>query len=367
MAARKKTITTTTEIPDTDTEFDLAKQIPDDDPLAEFDRQFPNANKKYKCARMTPNGTVHVFSTNEPFDEDFLQENYGGGRYVVRLFVDGVRQREVEMRVEDRQGATARTLNPETETKNVKPESKDSLMESLLLRLVANQQPVQSTTSVSELADALKAVHSITGNNNGSGNESKSYMEGFKAGIEMAKQFVTGESGDWKTQLIDAAKTVLPGVASAIGAARGTAPQPATPLPFIPGNKMAPQPQPMDEQTQKIYNAIQQLKQQCLNRVPVDLIIDYAVANAAHPETQNVIRATFNLDFAAFASIDPEIANEPFVTWFKNLYDGLRQSFNEADDMDDNPSGESGDNGNAVDHARSVNTGKSKPGDSKVS
>lgn len=357
----KKTVTTTTinnDEPEQNPAFTLTP--PSDDPLAEIDAQFPNAARKIKVARWTPTGTVHVFTTSDVFDEDFLQENYGGGRYILRVYINGVLERTIEMRVEDKPGTRSNTIDKEREKtgESTKPLDRDSLLETLMLRLLSNQTPApqQSTTSVSELAEALKAVHSITGNQNQG--KPADYMEGFKAGVDMAKNLTAVDSGDWKTMAIDALKNIVPTVAGAITSARAAVPPSI--IPMAPLNAALKEVKiTMSPEEQMIYNAIQQLKGQCMARVPVDLVIDWAVANATNPDIQNIVRAAFTRGFDAFVATDPEIGNEPFVTWFKSLYDGLRSAFNEQSDVDDDSGGEHGDVGDAPNNAKPRIVGKS--------
>jgi hypothetical protein len=371
MAAKKKVTTTTIE--DTDNEqnnntgFTLRNASETyDDPLAEIDAKYPNANRKIKVGRWTPNGVRHVFSTTDLFDEDFLQEHYGGGKYVVRVFVDNVQQRSFEINVEDRPGT--RPQNGFTDDPQPKPNVTNAsangnggtgfggLTEMLLMKLL-DRAPAATSTSVSELAEVMKIAQGAqpqVGNG-------KEYMEGFKAGVEFASKITeraTG-GGDWKTTLIDAAKEALPLVAGAMGGAGSRVPATMQNAPIVIPNSGVQK--PMEVRTpemQIVYDTIQNLKSYAMAKTDPDLVIDWAIANATKPEVQHVIHFAFTNDFAAFAKVDPEIANEPYVTWFKLVYDGLRSAFNSADSVDDDNSGESGDARNVTPNANAGGSGR---------
>jgi hypothetical protein len=360
----RKKIVTTEEINEAENENKLPEfpsQIPDEDPLSAFDGY---SNISIKVYRWTNTGTVFVFKTDTPFDEAFLQEHYGAGRYLVKIWRDGVKHREdVEMRVEGAPTGTptqAKTTSPDSKTAHeLGNDVPQSFMQTLLLRLVgANGGAIpQERTPVGELVEAVKGVVSLTGNGS-NGNAAKDFSEGFKAGIEMAKSaqgiMSPGNDEDWKTTAFRMLKETVPGVVAAISSARAPVTNtgvqhPATVLP----NPGLPLPTQMSEQEQMdaiIKKGIAKLKPLCMMGVSPDSIIDLIAAQVGNVEYQQIIHTAFAIEFDAFAKIDPEIANEPYATWFRSLYNGLRSAFRQPDDMDDDTGGDSGNPRNVTDN-----------------
>jgi len=310
------------------------------DPLSDFFSQFPNANRKFKIGRYVGNTVEHLETTTDIPDEDQLQEIYGGGRFVIRAFSDGIQRGQIEMRIANKPGHTPVVPeSPEPEKKNDPISNDDSFFKQMFMKMMAGGGMIpQQQTPVNELAEALKTIHSLGGSNT---NAAKEYSEGLKAGIELAKNMgAGGGETDWKTELFRMAKDVIPSIATSVASI-------ATKSPVAPSNG---KPSPAEivaisgnanVMDKLLFDGIQKLKGYCLKNTPVDLIIDWIVNNAA--EYQDFIRAAFSRSFESFATIDPEISNEPFNKWFRQLYDGLRLAFVPNDSMDDDNDGTDGD------------------------
>ena len=344
--ARKKTVTTTEELPETQ-EFVLPGTDADN-PFADFVKRNPNNNRKFKVSKWEATGTIHLFSTNDAFDEDFLQENYGGGRYLVKGFVDGVKTDEWEFKVADKpnqgsggRASTSGSGSNASEGSESIPRSKthEEFLETMIITMLGNRgNNITQPTPVGELTEAMKNLQGMGGTNG-----AREYTEGFKAGVEMARNIAGGggvEGEDWKSTLFRTVKEIALPVANAISSARGTT------LPAQPATESTQVPIPTNENelNKMIFDGIQKLKKQCMKGIPVDLVVDWIVTNA--DDYQEFVRVAFTTDFSTFCKIDPEIANEPYVTWFKLLYDGLRTRFRENYDTNDDSEGDGGDEGN---------------------
>jgi hypothetical protein len=344
MAAKKKSTNTTNNDAPNDQDFSLDNQT--GDPLSDFFAQFPNANRKFKIGRYVGNVIEHLETTTDIPDEDQLQEIYGGGRFVIRAFSDGIQRGQIEMRIAHKPGYVApnETPNvPEVDKATNVPMNDDSFIKQLLLKMVGMgaNPAVSQPTPVNELAEALKTIHALSGNSGT--NTAKEYSEGLKAGIELAKSMGAGGETDWKTELFRMAKDVIPSIATSVASIATKSPMNNNPIKQSPAELIAV-PGNVNVTDKIIFNAIQQLKPYALKNTPPDLIVDWVVNNAE--QYQEFVRAAFSRSFESFATIDSEIANEPFNKWFKSLYDGLRLAFVPANNVDDNNDGSDGNTGN---------------------
>lgn len=104
---------------------------------------------------------------------------------------------------------------------------------------------------------------------------------------------------------------------------------------------------------------IQYLKKKAIAGVDPELIIEWVANNAE--EYEALLRVVLNSEFADFVKFDPEIGTEPFVSWFKPLFDGLRSAFKQPDPMDDDTGGNVGDNGNPGNNGKPRESGSAKP------
>lgn len=336
--------------PPAENEFALDAAL---DPLQSFFDAYPNANRKFKIGRYVGNAVEHLASTSELPDEDALQETYGGGRFVIRAFADGVQRGQIEIRIAHKPGyvppadVTGDDVNKSAT--NV-PMNDDSFIKQLLLKMVGmGGQVTQQATPVNELAEAMKTIHAMNG---GTANPGKEYAEGLKAGIELARSVGGGGELDWKTEAFRMLKDVIPSVASGVVAMTGkqaapqrvaAVPQSAAPIATLP---------PEDELNKIIFGGIQELKKYCMKNTPPELIVDWVVNNAE--QYHHFVRAALNRSYDSFATIDPEIASEPYNTFFRSFYDGLRSAFDPTNNVDDDNDGRDGDTGNA---AHNANTG----------
>lgn len=342
----------------TDNAEDIINAAGTGDPLADFFSQYPNANRKFKIARYENGQNVHLFSTAELIDEDALQEQYPeGGRFIIRAYEENALRGSTEIRIAAKPGYTPVVNDPERkiEASNPEPGNNASLAERLLLKMVGMGSTAISPvpTPVSELAEAIKTLHGLNGGGGGA-NAAKEFIEAFKLGMEMGRQ--GGGELDWKTEAFRMLKDVIPSVAQVIPSITG---KPSNaPAPSV-GKIMDQLQNPGAEADKILYDGIQKLKGMCMTGVPVDMIVDWCLANASDTQYQNFIRAAFTREFESFVAIDSEIGKSPYDVWFKSLYDSLRSAFTESNTVEDDQPGGVGDAGNITDNANARIVGKS--------
>lgn len=90
------------------------------------------------------------------------------------------------------------------------------------------------------------------------------------------------------------------------------------------------------------------LKRKCLAGSDPGLYIDIILDNRDEDTYQKLIHAVLTREFSAFAAIDPEIQQAPYLAFFKFIYDGLRSAADESNQVAKDTGGEGGNKGNAA-------------------
>jgi hypothetical protein len=212
----------------------------------------------------------------------------------------------------------------------------------LIQTLIATQKPPSfDFAGMAAILTALKPA----GNGHGPASSPEATLEVFFKGFELARKMepapAAADNGEWKTMLTSVAKEVLPGIL-AMGGGGGAPPRPPQLPPAQPAQP-AVRTEPMKTEIQMI---IAQVKEKCLAQVPPDLYIGLVQAYASEPNVQRLIAFVYANEFDNILTIDPSLANEPFRSYFRSLYDGLRQLFKPSDSVDDDSTGPGGDQAN---------------------
>lgn len=330
MASRKKRTIIEESLPDTPldgtaepSEFDVSMEaVEDADTLKSVLAQFGETNLVLKILRKSPTGPEFCYQTDS-LDEQFIQQNFGGGDYTVRIFINGLFKHAINIKIANRLVDNHTTVANSTDRHS-------EFLEKALLALLGRESPVQNTTTpVGELAQAMTQLHQLNG---GGGDRSEKMIETLIKGFELGKDLAGGGTGDWKTELIGAVKHVLPEIMGAYTGMKQGIP------PGVAGNvPVANDPHTM------LRAGIAYLKKKAIAGVDPMLFVDFVAANADEEQYQGLIHAVLTKDYADFAAIDPEIGTEPFIQWFKPLYDGIRSAFSPVDPVANDTTGKSGD------------------------
>lgn len=266
--------------------------------------------KVYK--RTQSNKFAFIFSGGTEIDEELVKSKGGPGEYELRVFVNGLRQDTVSIVIESEIGGTSAA--PALAINEISGGGADvnglRRHVEFLEKLVLNGGMAQQQSSVSELVEAVKALQGL--------NQGPSPMDLLLKGVELAKEIGVGGggSGDWKSTLIESARDVVKAVGPAMVAKTTGGELPVTP-----------------ETT--IRAGIAYLKQRAMAGMPVDLVVDWIIGNANDPQYQPFLTLVFRQDFEKFIELDPELAQEPYLSWFRTLHSGLREAYQNAQVGDD--------------------------------
>lgn len=350
MAGRKRKTTTVVEdtVPEGEqqeqeggTQFDVAlESVEDIEALRNVMEQYGATGETYKVYRVTPTGQEFCFM-NDTLDETFIQRNYGGGDFRVRVFIGGKFKMFLPLKI-------AAPLNVENNNGNgsaVRGEERhQKFLETMLLAMMQNQG--NHGSSIAELTTALANLDAMRG-------KQETTMDLFMKGVTFAKDIIKndGEPRDWKSELVSVAKDAVPGLVPLVGAIMGgNKPVQPNPVAVTDPNALSEQ-----QQIAALQGGLTYLKKQCMKGTDPDLIINWVVSNSE--EYQALIHYVLNLPFEKFVEIDAQIGTEPFKSWFTELFDGLRQEFIPSDNLDGNPARDVGNDNNPG------NNGKSSKGE----
>lgn len=334
MAGRKKRTIIEESLPDTPlegtaepSEFDVSMEaVEDADTLKSVLSQFGETNLVLKILRKSPTGPEFCYQTDS-LDEQFIQQNFGGGDYTVRIFINGIFKHAINIKIANR------LINPNNPVVSSPTDRHSEFLEKALLALLGRETPVptQQATPVGELAQAMTQLHQLNG---GGSDRSEKMIETLIKGFELGKDLSAAGTGDWKSELIGAVKHVLPEIMGAYSGMKQGIPPGTNPVPAV------------NDPNVMLRSGIAYLKKKAISGVDPMLFVDFVAANADEEQYQGLIHAVLTKDYSDFAAIDPEIGTAPFIEWFKPLYDGIRSAFSPVDSMANDSAGKSGDTAN---------------------
>lgn len=291
-----------------------AAKYDESESLRDYLSQFGADPFRIKVYRQSDTGAEEFCFTGGPqeVEEERIQSLYGGGNYNLRCFLKGVYQETINVRIAP--PAKRKVDSDSTDSSSLESrlmrEQNAFLQQMVLTTLQAGNKPA---TPISEFAELLKVANP----------NQKDPMDLILKGMDLAKSFSSAASPDWKTGMVDGVKDIAKSVLPVIAAQRMQQSQPQS----------QPQVQPMQpSQEDQLRAGIGYLKQQILNGMPVGLVVDWIAANANQPQYQPFVGMVLNQDFETFMRIDAELANEPYLSYFRTLHSGLREVFSQHDD-----------------------------------
>lgn len=278
---------------------------------------------------------------------DYLQKRHNGGTFTIRVFPQGALKPThiIHIRIAPKP--------PETGTSNGAQDQAGGSIEARLLRdqVIFLQQMVLrslesrgSSTPLGELAEAAKL---IAGNNQSLNPDN--LLNLVLKGMDIANKAQGGL--DWKAELVNLGKDHLPNILDTFKTLKGNPPMNGSPTPT-----QTPTPITLPDYIKKMFDY---LKSQIIaNTLPVDLALDWALANASNPQYAPLLEFALTSDYSKFVEIDPDLAKEPYQSWFTSFQTGLKDAYaHQGDFEDDNTGGSTGNTGDVANHGA---TGKGR-------
>lgn len=297
-----------------------------------------------KVYKLNGGGKSFCFQTTEPVDEVYIQAQYPtGGKFVVIEYNNmNTPINTTHIDIEPKPlliNGNINNSNDDMRTQMLMQELTHSraMMMEMIRGLFSKGQ--SSNTPLGELAQAMAVVNEIGSKNNP--------VDLIIKGMDLANKS-NGNGPDWKAQLVETAKDLVPAVMSI-----RNPPQQGQYMPTIT----------VPEST--IKSGIDFLKPQILRGMTVDLAIGWVIQNAHDPICNQLIGNALKGDINTFISIDPELANEPYKSWLESAIQLLKEEYAAANQQqsDDTHDIERGDR----DHSNVANDAPVSARKSKIS
>lgn len=279
----------------------------DDELLQKIRKQYGDGTVKFKVYRVVAGKPVFITESTENVDEAQLQE-FGAGRYAIRIFINGEAKDTVYVEVADKPGKPAAAGSVDS-IQNQLYRDQIQFGQQMILALI-NKNSGNGGGFTMQDAIALAAL--VKGNGNG--------VEHVLKGLELGLANAGGGGGsDWKSLLVSTLKEFAPAINTAIVA--NAPPQ--------PNGQPAQLPAMTQTQDQLLIQALNMIKAKVIAGLPVGLALDWLVANASDPQYQNYMKLALSKSFEDLVKLDNELANEPFNSWFREFLLGMKEHFKE--------------------------------------
>jgi hypothetical protein len=273
--------------------------VDDDFLLAKIHEDYPDSQIRQKVYK----GGVFQFATTEKIDEEMCQQ-YGGGKYEIRFIVNGKPIHKIYYEVAEPVKKNGAPVNDAASIQNQMLRDQLQWNQQMILALMGKPGPVTTPTPMSDLISAWTVLQG--------GAKQFDPTNLIIKGIELAdKVSGKGDNGDWKVELFKTLREVAPAVMHAAGAQ----PQPNGAQPMIAAVT------PEDE---VLRQGLTWLKSRILAGFPVELALDWLIANANDPQYQPFIKMGLQKTFEDVVKIDNEFVNEPYNSWTRALIDGIK-------------------------------------------
>jgi len=296
-----------------------------------------------KVYKLNSGGKSFCFQTTEPVDEVYIQAQYPtGGKFIVLEYntlnqVMGTTHIDIEPKplsvvpIGNGGDLQSRMLLDEL-----------SFTRTMMLKMIeglTSGRTQQANTPIGELAQAMQVVNEMSSKSN----PVDLIVKGMELGIQ-----ANGGAPDWKAQLAETAKQIIP----AFVAKQQTVQISQGQQPMIQTTPVA-----------MIKQGIDWLKPKILSGMTVDLAIGWVIQNANDPTCNQLIANAIKGDVNTFIEFDPELANEPYRTWFETAIQLLKDEYaaaqqQQGDNTDDHERGDR-DRSDIASH-ENAGAGKSK-------
>lgn len=337
--SRAATRRVTTEYIEPEEERDLPETFegdPGEDAVRAIVDSLGPGDIKIKISKWGPKGAAYCFSTDGEVDEDFIQAQFGGGKYTGKIFVDGMFRKAFNLTIADRVSTGTAAGGLGDVQLRMMQQQIDFLKDMLLQGRGQEKEPINA------IADAMLKMSELQ-----KSNAPPMPMETIVKCIEMGRTLSGGDGGDWKTTLLEVVRESMPAIQGILNAPRAGAPARAA----IPAGEVKQEQQnggPSVEQLQaQLKVGIDFLKRKCLAGSDAGLYIDWIVDNRESMPYAQLIHSVVSQPLSTFVQIDPEISKPPYQAFFTALYNGIREVFSGQDSVDVDTVKPGGDKANA--------------------
>lgn len=362
----KKTVITKEELDDKDTQTAAEENAddmptPDEIELAEYFDSIGSTANKIKVYKWVEGERAYC-GASEPsqMSEEFILKRWGGGKYALQALNNGRFVPGGNRTISLYQPEDAAPLQPHVDggasdqitLLREQLQRQSEQMTSILTAIVTNRaEQTQETTSIKDLAAALRDLNDMQPKQAAPGEMMKPLLELMGKTMELAKDSATGDDNKmgwlkFAEQVLEKVPGMLEKVAPVIAARSG-------------GNG-----DPRAAAAAMLQQGIGFLKEKALKHRDPGLYVDMILDNIEDPRYRPLL-GVINQPFENFLRLDPELSTEPYKTFFESVYNGLIEGIKDAQNED--TAGPGGDSANVEPHGTVDGPGDTEPGGAPVS
>ena len=324
---------------------------------AAFSGKFMKAGARVKVYRRTERGRQYVFfDTPDRIDDEIIRQFHARqpyaaepGDYELCLEVNGEMMDPFPVSIAPQVAATAAAG----------PQAVGGQFGEVLRLLQAQNERLearlmaQERTPMSEMLQCIVQLDALRG-------QKETNIETLTKAIELGKSLAGGggttDADFWKSIIAEAAPHVAPIIANMLSKNGGMPPGLPPPQQVPVGGV-----QVNDATEQMIFRQVLGgMKKKALAGSDPLLYVDVVMDNQEEPLYGRLIQRIVEQDFSTFTALDPDIANPPYHSFFRAIYDGIRQQFIPADSVAATPARAAGDSGDVNNNGTHGEKGGSK-------
>ena len=352
MAPRKTTkVTTTEEIENDPQGINPAQSLPEPEPdilpepgleegyqeISDFYANLEPTQTKIKIWKEQGGASAYCGSAEPQFvNEDYLLKNYGAGKFTLKAtfkgkFITGT-NKVINLYEPPLTRADLHSMPVNTSADSQVQLLKEQVQRQHEMLMQVMQGNKAAPTSLAEIMQIVASMQQMTKPPDMM-QVFPSLLGMFKETMEMARD--AAGSGDGKTDWLGLAYKAmdkLPAIVSQIAQSR-------TPVVVNPQEKEETEDMKIDF---ALKQGIAYLKERAIKGKDPELQADMILDNFDEPQFRIVGTQLLNMAFEDFGKIDPDILNEPLRSWFKRVYDRLKEGLENEDEQTATTAGSGG-------------------------
>lgn len=356
MANRRTIRTVTTELPQADNEERdflpergrVFEHDSAEDEIAALSGEGPDSGrvtmKLYRIISGDPQFLTADFNPPAGNIEGHIQDCYpDGGKFFIKYFFNGLFKKNSQVFNIAAKPKEAGAVAP-AQSAGSTVETMLREQNAMLMKLVLDGR--SQATPISELLAGMGALDQLRG-----GGSQSNMLELIKLGMTLSGK--EPEDDSFMSVIKTIAPQILPGVVASLTQKPGMPIPEKVDLPAVPSSPaaMMSEAEMKSQQAAALRPLFAYLKAQAVSQSDPTLQVAWAEDNYRLPMVQELIVFVQNTTWEEILAIDPEVKKEPYATYFKSLFDGLRSAFAPENPMAVDTARSGGNKKNANGHA----------------
>jgi hypothetical protein len=288
-----------------------------DDGLDRVIAKLGDGDYQLKIYRLESYGWSFSFEqTGTDLNEEAIREEYGPGRYKIRVFKDEELVHVQNLNI-SKKLSVAELPNAGAANQNMLMMMEMFRQQNANLVEIIKAQGSRSSDgpTMNEIADTMLKLKQLNGGDGGTMGPEK-VMELIQKGMEFAREVGPQKEESFGSQLLGAVKEALPMLLAGPGKMQ---------------HQLAAGSPPQSEEEMKqareamLRQGIEYLKTKSLGGSDPDLYVGMILDNMGNPLYRSVLDWVMGTEWDQIVVFDPELGKAPHEQFFRAIYDGLRQ------------------------------------------